>query len=56
MEISKTDLYRIIQYLDDAALIYEALAGLPVQRAVCRAHMIKQLTSKLKTKLPHKNG
>lgn len=43
MEICKTDVRKIIQYLDDAAKLYDAL---PMQK--CRAHMIKQLIIKLK--------
>ena len=49
--ISKTDLQKAIAYLDDAAKLYDALAALPMQKATCRSHMIKQLTQKLKTKL-----
>lgn len=51
MEISKTDLTSAIKYLEDAAKLYDALAALPMQKASCRSHMIKQLTKKLKTKL-----
>lgn len=45
MEICKTDVRKIIQYLDDAAMLYDAL---PMQKCKCRAHMIKQLIIKLK--------
>lgn len=45
MEISKTDLQKIISYLNDAAKLYDAL---PMQSLKCRAHMIRQLTAKLK--------
>lgn len=47
MEISKTDLYKIMAYLGDAAKLYEAL---PMQSMKSRAHMIRQLTEKLKRK------
>lgn len=47
MEVSKTD----IKYLEDAAKLYDALAALPMQKASCRSHMIKQITQKLKPKL-----
>ena len=51
MEVSKTDINTVIKYLEDAAKLYDALAALPMQKASCRSHMIKQLTQKLKTKL-----
>lgn len=51
MEISKTDITTAIKYLEDAAKLYDALAALPIQKATCRSHMIKQLTLKLKNKL-----
>lgn len=51
MEIVKTDLQKVIAYLDDAAMLYDALAALPMQKCRCRAHMIRQLTDKLKSKL-----
>lgn len=51
MEISKSDLTSAIKYLEDVAKFYDALAVLPMQKASCRSHMIKQLTKKLKTKL-----
>lgn len=50
-EISKTDINTVIKYLEDAAKLYDALAALPMQKASCRSHMIKQITQKLKTKL-----
>lgn len=50
-DISKTDLLKAIGYLEDAARIYDALATLPMQKAVCRSHMIRQLINKLKTKI-----
>lgn len=45
MEITKTDLQKVIAYLQDAAALYGAL---PMQKCRCRAHMIRQLTDKLK--------
>lgn len=54
MEISKTDITTAIKYLEDAAKLYDALAALPMQKASCRSHMIKQLTQKLKIKLNDK--
>ena len=51
MEISKTDITTAIKYLEDAAKLYDALAALPMQKATCRSHMIRQITQKLKTKL-----
>lgn len=51
MEVSKTDINTVIKYLEDAAKLYDTLAGLPMQKASCRSHMIKQLTQKLKIKL-----
>lgn len=50
MEISKKDLGAALKYLEDAARLYDALAALPMQKAVCRAHMIRQLVTKLKNK------
>lgn len=51
MEVSKSDLQKVIVYLNDAAKLYEAVALAKAQAANCRAHMIKQLTIKLKSKL-----
>lgn len=51
-ELTATDLRTAIKYLEDAATLYDALAALPVQKAACRSHMIKQLIVKLKAKLP----
>ena len=51
VQLSKTDINTVIKYLEDAARLYDALAALPLQRATCRSHMIKQLTQKLKNKL-----
>lgn len=42
--ISRTDYQKITAYLSDAAKLYEAL---PMQKCKCRAHMIRQLLSKL---------
>lgn len=49
-DLCKTDLQKVISYLDEAAKIYDAL---PMQKCKCRAHMITQLTNKLKSKLNH---
>lgn len=46
--ISKTDLQKVLAYLNDASKLYEAL---PMQSMKCRAHMISQLASKLKQKI-----
>lgn len=48
MEISKTDTQKVIAYLNDACKLYEAL---PMQSMKSRAYMIRQLTTKLKSKL-----
>lgn len=48
MEITKTDLQKTIAYLEDAAKLYDAL---PMLAMKCRAHMIRQLTAKLRLKL-----
>ena len=45
MEISKTDLQKVIAYLNDACKLYDAL---PMQSMKSRAHMIRQLMNKLK--------
>lgn len=55
MEISKTDLQKVIAYLNDACKLYDALGALPMQAARSRVHMIRQLTTKLKTKLDNGN-
>lgn len=47
-EICKTDLQKAISYLEEAAKMYDAL---PMQKCKCRAHMITQLTTKLKAKI-----
>lgn len=52
MEMTKTDLNKVIAYLNDACKLYEAL---PMQSMKCRAHMIRQLTEKLKSKIDN-NG
>ncbi len=51
MEVVKTDVRKIILYLEDAALLYDALAALPMQKCNCRSHMIRQLINKLNLKL-----
>lgn len=48
MEIAKSDLSKVLSYLNDAAKLYDAL---PMQSMKCRAHMIRKLTSKLKSKI-----
>lgn len=48
MEISKTDLQKVLAYLNDACKLYEAL---PMLSMKSRAHMIRLLTAKLKSKL-----
>ena len=47
-DICKSDLQKVISYLNEAAKLYDAL---PMQKCKCRAHMINQLTTKLKSKL-----
>lgn len=46
--VCNTDLKKVISYLNDAARVYDAL---PMQKCKCRAYMINQLTTKLKSKL-----
>lgn len=53
MEISKTDIQKVVAYLDAACKLYEAL---PMQSMKSRAHMIRQFTAKLKTKINNNNG
>lgn len=48
MEISITDLRKIVKYLGDAAGVYDQMPG---QRNVCRAWVIRQLIKKLNRKL-----
>lgn len=54
MEICKTDVRKIIRYLDDAAKLYDTRRG---QRNVCRAwvirRMIEKLEKKFKTTITH---
>lgn len=52
-DVSNSDLRTAIKYLEDALPLYDALGHLPMQKAVCRSHMIKQLLRKLKSKLPN---
>ena len=47
MEVCKTDMQKIIKYLDDAAIMYDNHPG---QRNVCRAWVIRQLIKKLNKK------
>lgn len=51
VSVCKSDLQNAIKYLDDARQLYDALAALGIQKFNCRSHMIKQLTTKLKSKL-----
>lgn len=53
MEICKTDVRKIILYLDDAAKIYDAQRG---QRYRCRAWVIRRLIEKLEKKLIKANN
>ena len=46
--LCKTDLLKVISYLNDAAKLYDAL---PMQKCKCRAYMIDKLASKLKAKI-----
>ena len=48
MEISKTDVQKIIKYFDDAAKVYDTLPG---QRNVCRAWVLRQMIRKLEKRL-----
>lgn len=48
MEVCKTDMQKIIKYLDDAAIMYDNHPG---HRNVCRAWVIRQLIKKLNKKL-----
>ncbi len=53
MQISTTDARNIVKYLDDALKLYDALAAIPMQKAACRAHMIRSLTPKLQNPINH---
>ena len=48
MDICKTDIEKILKYLDDVTILYENTKG---QRYTSRAWCIRQLTTKLKRKL-----
>ena len=48
MEVSKTDMQRIIKYLGDAALLYDRQPGLRMSE---RVRVIRQLNRKLNKKL-----
>ena len=48
MEISKTDVLKIIKYFDDAAKVYDTLPGL---RNNCRAWVMRQMKQKLEKRL-----
>jgi hypothetical protein len=47
MDISKTDVQKIIKYFDDAAKVYDTLTG---QRNVCLAWVLRQMIKKLRSK------
>ena len=47
MDISKTDVQKIIKYFDDAAKVYDTLPG---QRNICRAWVLRQMIKKLRSK------
>lgn len=47
MEVCKTDMQKVLKYLEDAARLY---AALPMQSCKCRAYMIEQLITKLRRK------
>lgn len=48
MDVCKTDVRRIILYLDDAAKLYNTQTGL---RSSCRAQMLRRLSKKLNNRL-----
>lgn len=48
MEISKTDVQKIIKYFDDAAKVYDTMPG---QRNNCRAWVLRQMIRKLEKRL-----
>lgn len=48
MNICKTDVNKLIKYLDDAAKMYDSMPG---QRNVCRAWVLRQQRDKLQRKL-----
>lgn len=48
VQICKTDLEKIIKYLEDATALYDKTKG---QKYISRAWRIRNLTRKLKTKL-----
>lgn len=48
MEVSKTDMLRIVKYLGDAALLYDKQPGLRMSE---RARVIRQLNRNLNKKL-----
>ncbi len=48
MDVCKTDVKKIVAYLDGAAKLYETQKG---QRNVCRAWVIRRLAEKLNNKL-----
>lgn len=56
MEVSVTDVSKCVKYLNDAAMLYDALAKLRMQKCVCRSHMIRQLTDKLNKKVENEKA
>lgn len=52
MEITKTDLRKVITYLDDAARLY---AAMPKPKHQWRAVQIRKISNKLKIKLNNAN-
>jgi hypothetical protein len=48
MEVCKTDIQKVIKYLEDAACLYDLTKG---QKYISRAWCIRQLNKKLKKKL-----
>lgn len=48
MDVCKTDMQKVVKYLDDAARLYDTLPG---RRNACRAWVIRNLIRKLNHKL-----
>lgn len=44
LQITRTDMQKVVSYLNDASRLYDAL---PMQSMKSRAHMIRQLVTKL---------
>lgn len=51
MEVKKSDMDKILCYLSGALPLYDALAVIGGQKARCRAHMIRQLLTKLHSQM-----